>query len=65
MDRDYTFDELVDMHPDIEDRYIDEWLNNDEANHSVTLEEYSYSREVDDYGLCDDELGDDYDQEAF
>lgn len=51
--------DLIDQFPDIEERYIEEWANSDEAQ-SIELEDYAHSREVDDYGLCSDELPDDY-----
>ena len=39
------------------ERYKREWENDPELNTSVPLDEYIYNREMDDYGLCDDELG--------
>lgn len=56
--------DLINAHPDIEERYIQEWASNDEAQ-SIDLETYAYNREVSDYGLSDDELPDDFDGEAF
>lgn len=41
------------------DRYQNEWENNTELNSSVTLDDYIYNREVEEYGPCDDELGTD------
>lgn len=58
------FWDLIEEYPDIEERYIQEWLDDDEAQ-SINLQDYADSREIEDYGLDDDELPDDYDGDAF
>lgn len=58
------FWDLIEEYPDIEERYIQEWLDDDEAQ-SIDLQDYADSREIEDYGLDDDELPDDYDGDAF
>lgn len=46
------------------DKYTKDWEDNSEINSSIPLDDYIYSRQVDDYGCCDDELGTD-DNEAY
>ena len=46
------------------ERYTNDWENDSELKHSIPLDDYIHNREVNEYGPCDDELGND-DNEAY